>query len=589
MIRVRGRFMFAVLGKECRVHRSLILLMAITSAALAWGQMPVPERPHVYLDTAWNPPTGGRSWKAHTATEFQRALDSSKPGDTIVLDAGVTYQGSFTVPAKANPDHKWIFIESSYLAGLPAAGKRVIPGTDAVKMPKIVATSVAPAISISPGASNFRLTGLEVYSTSAQGCDLRHVPPVNCFTYFLIDMPAAQGKPLPDSITVDRCYVHGSDTQDVRAGVVANGTRVAVIDSYISEIHLGTSDSQAIRAYWTPGPIKVVNNFLSSTTENLIFGGAGGADNPYVPSDIEIRNNYFFKPEKWAVPGKTLPPAAQWTVKNSLEFKSARRVVVAGNVFENNWAGGQSGFAIVLTVRTSDSGNLAAVNDITIENNVLKNVASGFNALEHDDLCKFPRFPFCNNPGEAKRWKIVNNLILLRSAAAPGGRRPMALQVLPDLTDVVFQHNTVVSAAGTDCWASVYFSLPGGSKWPLAESSTHNLWIMDNVLCRPPTGDWGGQGTSGLINYMGDPAPVEKRFSGNVILLPSDSSPMSFPGGNLLTSGPIRFADPIHGKYQLTAPKWTKTTDGKLAGVDASALKVAIGNVVATDAEPRHH
>jgi hypothetical protein len=559
------------------MRRSLRLLLAITSAVQAWGQMPIPELPQVYLDTAWNSPTGGMSWKAHTATEFQRALDSSNPGDIIVLDGGVTYQGSFTVPAKSNPNHKWIYIESSNLSGLPPVGKRVTPSTDAVKMPKIVTTSVSPAIIISPGASNYRFAGLEVYSTSTQGCDQRHVPPMNCFTYFLIDMPAAWGKPLPDSITVDRCYVHGSDMQDVRAGIVANGTRVAVIDSYISDIHLSTSDSQAIRAYWTPGPIKVVNNFLSSTTENLLIGGAGGADNPYVPSDIEIRNNYLFKPEEWAVPGKTLSPAAQWSVKNSLELKSARRVLVAGNVFENNWAGKQRGFTIVLTVRTSDSGNIAVVNDITIENNVLKNVASGVNTLERDDQCKLLSAPFCNNQGESKRWKITNNLILLRSATAPGGRRPKGLQILPDLTDVVFQHNTIVPAAGEECGDSVYFSVAGG-KWPLAVSSTHNLWITDNVLCSPPTGDFGGQGTSGLISYMGDPVPLEKRFMGNIILVPSDRRPILFPSGNLLTLGPIRFADPIHGNYRVTAPKWTKTTDGRPAGVDAAALGSAVSS-----------
>jgi hypothetical protein len=395
-------------------------------------------------------------------------------------------------------------------------------------------------------------------------------------------MPAAQGKPLPDSITFDRCYVHGSDTQDVRAGVVANGTRVAVIDSYISDIHQSTVDSQAIRAYRTPGPIKIANNFLASSTENVMFGGGGGADNPYVPADIEIRHNHFFKPEKWEVAGKTLSPRAQWSVKNSLEFKSAQRALVSGNVFENNWAAAQKGFAIVLTVRTSDRGNLAVVNDITIENNVLKNVASGFNTLEHDDQCKFPHAPFCNNPGEAKRWKIANNLILLRSGEAAGGPQPKALALSPGLTDVVFQPNTVVPAIGANCWASLYFDVVGSSKWPLAESRTHNLWVTDNVLCGPPTGDWGGQGTTGLISYMGDPAAVEKRFTGNVILVPTDSKPVSYPAGNLVTGGPLRFAEPSKGNYQLMAPKWTKTTDGRPAGVDANALNAAVANADAS-------
>lgn len=557
-------------------RRNLLAGWLVAFAAVSFAQVPAPELPRVYVDTHWDAPAGSKTWRAHTADEFRRALYDSNPGDVIVLDSGTTYRGSFTVPAKTNSEHKWIYIESSELARLPTPGKRVNPDTDAAKMPKIVATSMSPAVSILPGASNYRFIGLEIYSASTQGCDLRHGPQVNCFTYFLIDMPATQGKALPDSITVDRCYIHGSDTQDVRAGVVANGTRVAVIDSYISEIHMGTSDSQAIRAYWTPGPIKVVNNFLSSTTENLMFGGGGGADNPYVASDIEIRNNDFFKPESWAVPGKTLPPNAQWSVKNGLEFKSARRVLVDGNVFENNWAAAQRGFAIVLTVRTSDSGNVAVVNDITIENNILKNVASGFNTLAHDGECTLVKAPFCNNLGEARRWKIANNLILLRSASAPGRYRPIGIQLLPDLTDVVIQHNTIVAAAETGCWASVYFSLAGGNKWPPPGSSTHNVWISDNVLCQPPTGDWGGRGTLGLMSYMGDPVPLAKRFSGNVIVAPSDSKSPAFPDGNLVTDEPLRFADPDKGNYGLASPKWAKTTDGTPAGVDTRALDAAI-------------
>ena len=75
-------------------------------------------------------------------------------------------------------------------------------------------------------------------------------------------VPADQ---FPKNIIIDRCYIHGSDTQDVREGVAANGISVAVVDSYISDIHDSTMDSQAIIAYRTPGPIKIVNNLLSAT------------------------------------------------------------------------------------------------------------------------------------------------------------------------------------------------------------------------------------------------------------------------------------------------------------------------------------
>lgn len=558
------------------------IMVILTLGTSISAQVPSPELPRVYIDTHWAPPSGGKTWRAHTADEFQQALDGSNSGDIIVLDAGASYQGSFTIRAKPNPDHKWIYIEGSELASLPVAGKRIDPGRDAANMPKIIATDTSPAVSVLAGASYVRFVGLEFYSASRKGCDLNRAPRVNCFTYSLLDMPAQQGKSLPDSITVDRCYMHGSDTQDVRAAVVANSTNVAVIDSYISDIHQSTSDSQAIRAYRTPGPIKVANNFLSSTTENLMLGGAGGADNPYVPSDVEIRHNHFFKPEHWAKPGITLPPAPQWSVKNSLEFKSARRVLVTGNVFENNWAGAQRGYAILLTVRTSDSGNSAVVNDVTIENNVLKNVASGFNSLGRDDNCRLSFAPLCNNRGEAKRWRIANNLVLLRSVSAPGVLRSVGFEILPDVTDVVFQHNTIVPETGADCWASLYFSVPGGSRWPLAQSDTHNLWITDNVLCRPPTGDFGGQGTAGLMSYMGDPPPLAKRFSGNVMFSPIHEGRPTFPAGNLVTGEPIGYANLGTSNYQLTSPKWLKTTDGKAAGVDARKLDAAVSGVIGT-------
>ena len=81
---------------------------------------------------------------------------------------------------------------------------------------------------------------------------------------------------------------------------------------------------------------------------------------------------------------------------------------------------------------------------------------------------------------------------------------------------------------------------------------------------------------------MGDPPPLEKRFSGNVILSPSHGSPATFPAGNLVTAGPIQYADAETGNYQLTSPKWVKTTDGKPAGVDARKLDAAVSGVTGT-------
>lgn len=89
----------------------------------------------------------------------------------------------------------------------------------------------------------------------------------------------------------------------------------------------------------------------------------------------------------------------QWVEKNAFELKSAQRVLFDSNLVENVWAGGQMGFAIVLTVRSTQSGDFAVVNDVTITNNVLKNVVSGVNTLAKDDQCGVAPYINCKNAG----------------------------------------------------------------------------------------------------------------------------------------------------------------------------------------------
>ena len=227
-----------------------LFIFLLLYAALCEAQPPVPQLPQTYIDTTFNPPTGV-SWQAHTSTDFQNALNSSSPGDTIVLDAGATYKGNFTFPVKPNLDKKWTYIVGSALSSLPVQGTRVNPATDAAKMPKIETANIQSALIIPPGANHYRLVGLEVYSASTAGCGGQ-----NCYTHSLLNGNSLPGEPLVDSIIVDRCYIHGSPTIDVRVGVVANGSNFAVIDSYISDIHQSTNDSQAILAYYSPGPSK---------------------------------------------------------------------------------------------------------------------------------------------------------------------------------------------------------------------------------------------------------------------------------------------------------------------------------------------
>lgn len=555
-----------------RLTLSFATMFLLTAVALA--QKPVAELPRVHVDTTWNEPKGGKTWRAHSSEELAAALAKSAPGDVIVLDAGATYSGGFQLPPKDNPQQKWIYVVSSAITKLPA-GKRVGPD-DAASMAKIVTPSVAATFQVNGGANHWRLAGLELTTNSSYCTNGR------CSSYFLVGSQS-HPTPLPDSMVIDRCYVHGDATHDMQTGVVGNASNYAVIDSYFGDIHSACCDSQAFAAYDTPGPIKVVNNYLEAAGENVMFGGSGGNANRGVPSDIEIRNNYLIKPLAWAAPGMSLPPNRTMVVKNAFELKSAQRVLFDSNVIENVWAAGQIGYAIVLTVRASQSGDFTVISDITITNNILKNVVSGFNTLAKDDVCGKPPYDKCQNAGSQTRWNIANNLILFYDPKQPGGNRNLGLALnggsdringAPGvLRDMVFQHNTMVASASTPCWNALYFSA-GGQKPPIS-NLTNNIWILDNVLCRQPTGDWGQQGVNGLTQYMGasdTSQGLDKRFYGNVMLVSGDDKTQSFPPHNLATSKAFRWTDTSTGNYELAQPKWTETSDGKPPGIDYSAL-----------------
>jgi hypothetical protein len=567
------------------MYKLLTIALIFMVGGLAFAQMPVAALPRTYIDTTWNPPQGGTIWAAHTAVQFTSALQVATPGDTIVLDAGTVYSGYFTVPAKSNSNKKWIYVTSSAYAKLPAPGTRVSP-TIAANMPKIVTPGTTSALRFADGANHWRFVGIEIYSASSY-----HPPSYTTgvnFGYALVDKLSYPGTSnIPDSIFFDRCYVHGDATHDLQEGVVLNFTNAAVVDSNISEIHAKGVDTQAVLAYVTPGPIKLANNHLEAAGENVMLGGAGKGVFGYVPSDIEVRNNYIYKPLAW-VP-LSLPPINQYVVKNSFELKSAQRVLFDNNIIENKWAAGQIQGAFLFTPRTSQSGDVAVVLDVTVTNNIFKNVISGFNMVAVDGECGTAAYPACRNAGKTGRWNISNNLVMLMDNTAQGSVGHIDLMIInPSIDlpnggvfvpahDIVLQHNTEVPFGKQTCWGSVYVGVPAAlGRPPFMAPPTTNIWILDNVLCRQPTGDWGQQGTAGLTMYAGlpntPPYDLTRRFYGNVLYVPTGDRTYSFPPHNYATTLPVSYLNQSAGNYQLQSPYWTDTTDGRLAGVNFAKL-----------------
>src|SRR5206468_11563491 len=127
------------------------------------------------------------------------------------------------------------------------------------------------------------------------------------------------------------------------------------------------------------GPYKIVNNFLESAGEDILFGGSEAT---VTPADIEIRHNHMYKPPIWRqgepgfVGGANGNP---FIVKNLFELKNAQRVLIEGNIFEYSWGGfSQAGFLLLLTPKNQGgSCPICQVTDVTIRYNTFSHSGSG--------------------------------------------------------------------------------------------------------------------------------------------------------------------------------------------------------------------
>src|SRR5215813_13950549 len=176
--------------------------------------------------------------------DLQAAINAAKPGDTILLAAGATFTGSFSLPAKNGSSY--ITIRSSAPdSALPAAGVRITPAY-AAQLPKIRSTNAGSAFRTLPGASYWRLQFLELLpSTSTSSSDL-------------VQFGGGGGSQnalsiVPHHLVVDRSYLHGNASYGQRRGVALNSRDSQIINSYFADFK-STSEAQTICGWNGPGP-----------------------------------------------------------------------------------------------------------------------------------------------------------------------------------------------------------------------------------------------------------------------------------------------------------------------------------------------
>jgi hypothetical protein len=378
--------------------------------------------------------------------DLQSALDSAQPGDEIVLTAGGRYVGQFRLPRK--PFGSVITIRSS--AVLPA--RRITPA-DAALLPSI-ASGVAAEALLGEGASNWRLDGLKFESNSGgEGT--------------IIALQDAS------NVTMDRLLIVAGEAGQKRA-ITGNGKQITLTRSYIANCWRTGQDSQAFAAWDGSGPYTISDNYLEAASENVLFGGADSAAADRIPADILVEGNHFSKQLSW----KGTPKV----VKNLFELKAARRATIRNNLFERNWTDGQSGTAILFTVRNQDGRSpWTVVEDVLFERNVIQDTEGVFAISGYDDE---------NASGRATRITLRRNL-----AVASGN----FLLVGGEVGTLTIDHNTV-DQQGT---FAVLFK---GDVWTAGSSRRSGRFAVESLTITNNLANHGLYGVFGEEAGIGTPA-----------------------------------------------------------------------------------
>ncbi|HKQ75654.1 MAG TPA: IPT/TIG domain-containing protein [Blastocatellia bacterium] len=507
---------------------------------------PDPELPRVFIDTTYTAPTG-RTIAVPEGGDFQAAIDQAQPGDVITLQAGATYTGNFTLPAKSGSD--WIVIRTSAPdTSLPSSGGRITPGYRNV-LPKIVSPNSGPALEALSGSHHFRLIGLEFAMATNVSMTV---------SLILLGDKQTSLSQLPHDLILDRLYIHGSPTTTLRRGITLNSASTAVIDSYIADCHDENADSQAIGGWNGAGPFKIVNNYLEGAGENFILGGADPTIPNLAPSDIEFRRNYCFKPLSWRI-GDPSYAGRPWGVKNLFELKNAQRVLIEGNIFEHCWTMAQTGYAILFTVRNQDgTAPWSVVQDVTFTNNIIRRVGGGFNMHGTDN--NFPSMV-------TRRIRIANNLLEdidqdrfsgTGIAFQIGGEDgPLSKGGILDLSidnNTIFHTNFITATGGSPSQGLVF---------------TNNLLPHNQFGVR---GDGTGTGNETINTYFHGSVFKKNVFVGGPAELypPDNFFPTSFDQ--------VGFVNRAGGNFRLNpdSPFKDAGTDGKDIGCDFGALDRAL-------------
>jgi hypothetical protein len=566
------------------------------------------ELPQVTVSSAMaDTLTPGNTILVPSGGSLQGALNSANCGDTIALQAGATFTGTFEFPAKNCDSGHWIIVRtSSPDTALPVEGQRLTPCYAGVSslpgrpqypcnnpqnvLAKLVASeSVGPVI-FQAGANHYRLMGLEI----TRPAGVKASPT-------LISVEQAGSA---EYIVLDRSWVHGTPQDDSRNGFnLAGSSYVAIIDSYFTDFHCtaitgSCTDAHAVgggTGNHQDGPYEIENNFLEASGEAILFGGGEGTTSP---TDITISFNHFFKPWQW-MPGNSPFQGGSsgnpFIVKNHLELKNAVRVLAEANLMENSWGGfSQTGFAILLnpsnqttqTQPVSDVCPLCQVTDVTIRYTHIIHAGGGIvftTAISGHGVAEGGAAATAGT-----RWSIHD--VVLDDISATNYKGTGRLFYLANswptnpVNTVTINHIT----GFPDANGGIMFI---GNK--LAYPEMYGFVFTNSIVTTGSYPVWStGGGDASCANSSTPLTSLGKCFStytfnsNALIAAPPHFAPPLWPTGNLFGPNPndvgfTQYNGGNGGNYELlsTSPYKNMGSDGKDLGADIVGLNAALAGV----------
>jgi hypothetical protein len=466
--------------------------------------------------------------------DLQAALDQAQPGQVVQLQAGATFDGNFVLPVKTG--NGYITVRTSTPdSQLPGANTRVDLSHEPL-LPTLRSLNAGPALRTAPGAHHWRLMGLRFTGTG--GGDV-----------ITLGDPVQRDRTLvPSDLILDRIMIRGDPAKGQKRGIALNSASTHIRNSYIGGIRLAGQESQGIACWNGPGPFVLENNYIEAAGIGVLFGGAPPAIDQLVPTDIVIRRNHITRPVAWR--------NGNWVVKNLLELKNARNVQITGNLLENNWSGGQSGFAVLFTVRAhSTSAPWTVIEHVRFENNVVRHTGSAINILGYDD----------DFPSQQLRGLVIRNNLFTDVNHVAWGGAGIFLQIGDEPADVHVEHNTVIHSGNI---ISVY----GGS--PSKPRVVPGFRFASNIVEHNTYGIFGngiGSGNPAIAAYFPD-----GLLMGNVI---AAAKPSLYPAGNWFPSVAdlmAQFENPAGDDYRLIGASRLRSLVQGETGVDFDEMERAM-------------